>query len=190
MQVTFNLPHITRPGSSTEEKESVLRVLLGCLKRIRTETIDGGKAGLSSRGQYFTFDLPNVFVRNADARNNSIALNALLEALTNINEIYLTRHPDTPHLYESGVRYGRTQLWEPIPALYARQSGDCKSLSAALIAEYRRARMNAKPVFRFKPRPNEKGIDYHILVLTARGWEDPSKALGMGQDENAWFRQQ
>lgn len=188
MQITFNLPHITRPGSSTVEKEDVLRVLLSCLNRIRKETPGGAKAKLTSRGQYFTFDLPNVFVRNAEARYNSIALNALLEALTNINEIYLANHPNTPFLYNSGVRYGRTQLWEPIPALYERQSGDCKSLSAALIAEYRRARTNAKPVFRFKPRPNEKGIDYHILVLSERGWEDPSRALGMGQDENAWFQ--
>jgi hypothetical protein len=32
-----------------------------------------------------------------------------------------------------------------------------------------------------------KGQQYHILVQTVGGWEDPSRALGMGRNENAYF---
>jgi len=82
------------------------------------------------------------------------------------------------------VRYGRTKLWEPIPALYARGYGDCKSVATARIAELRRQGIEAKPVFRWVERPG--GIrDFHILVQKGDEFEDPSKILGMGKDENA-----
>lgn len=84
------------------------------------------------------------------------------------------------------MTYARTQVWEPIPALYKRGYGDCKSLTAALIAQYRLAGKKARPVFRFVPRP-DGGTDYHILVQTERGFEDPSKVLGMGKNEVAKF---
>ena len=117
-------------------------------------------------------------------------LRILLDTLIFINLAYLENHA-VPSLYDSGVVYGRTTLWEPIPALYARGYGDCKSLSAALIAEYRRKGIDCSPVFRWIRRPNDgyrKGeTDYHILVQTARGFEDPSKVLGMGRNENAHF---
>ena len=91
-----------------------------------------------------------------------------------------------PTLYGSGVVYARTTWWENIPALYKRQWGDCKSLSCTLVAEYQMRGINAKPVFRFNPLPTS--TDYHILVQNGNKYEDPSKVLGMGKDENAYFR--
>jgi len=143
------------------------------------------------------YNLPHVFTPDSNPgdvlsrmqkeEDNAYALRALLDCLVNLNLGYLMCHPARP-LYQSGVTYGRTLWWEPIPALYQRGYGDCKSLAAALIAQYRRAGVSASPVFRFRPRERRDGNDFHILVQTRSGWEDPSKILGMGADETAWMR--
>lgn len=116
-------------------------------------------------------------------------LEILLNSLVQINLVFLQRMKrqgyTVPSLYESGVVYARTQWWEPIPALYKRTFGDCKSLTAAIVAEYTMKKIKARPVFRWNPKP--RSTDYHILVQTSKGFEDPSKVLGMGKDENAWF---
>ncbi len=132
-----------------------------------------------------SFNMPHVFFPGAPTVENAAALRILLDCLINLDRAYLRTHA-APSLYQSGVRYGRTRLWEPIPALYARRYGDCKSLSAALIAEYREAGEEAVPVFRWIRNANG-GTDFHILVQSARGFEDPSKRLGMGTNENAHF---
>lgn len=134
-----------------------------------------------------TFDLPHVFQQDSPPVENAEALRASLDYLIALNRAYLRTHPDTPTLYRSGVRYGRTQVWDSIPALYMRRYGDCKSLACALIAERRAQGLKASPVFRFIPKANG-GPDFHILVQTPNGFEDPSKVLGMGQNENAYFR--
>jgi hypothetical protein len=99
--------------------------------------------------------------------------------------------------------YGRTDDWETIPALYSAgyhgtdkpgtsfpthygRFGDCKSLSAALIAEYRFQGRAAEPEFRFADLPGGSRL-FHILVRTEQGPEDPSKVLGMGKAELAPF---
>jgi hypothetical protein len=80
----------------------------------------------------------------------------------------------------------RTAIWDTLPALYERGYGDCKSLTAALVAQYLRQGIECAPVFRFKERADGSGaLDFHILVQTAQGFEDPSKVLGMGKDEVA-----
>lgn len=133
-----------------------------------------------------TFDVPHVFNAQAVRSENAAVLTALLECLIRINRIYLVRHPKTKPLYRSGVFYKRTVIWDSIPALYGRGYGDCKSLTAALVAEYRNAKIPCEPVFRFNP--NQDGsTDYHILVETRTGFEDPSRVLGMGKDENSYF---
>lgn len=132
-------------------------------------------------------NLPHVFNPDSPSGENAAVLRALLDCLIDINLAYLRYH-SVPGLYGSGVVYGRTKIWEPIPALYARGYGDCKSLTAALIAEYETQGIQAAPVFRWTI--NSHGIpDFHILVQTAKGFEDPSKRLGMGQDEFAPFYQ-
>lgn len=131
-----------------------------------------------------TFNLPHVFHSGSTPDANAPVLQALLEALIAVNMAYLARAPHHKPLYQSGVVYGRTYWWEPIPALYERGFGDCKSLAAALIAEYRTKNQYAIPVYRWVRKPNGT-TDFHILVQTARGFEDPSKMLGMGANENA-----
>lgn len=131
------------------------------------------------------FGLSHVFQADSNPVENAEVLRLLLESLTAINRAYLRTHV-VPALYQSGVVYGRTQIWDSIPDLYARGKGDCKSLTAALIAEYRNQGIKTEPVFRWV-RNSQGERDYHILVQTAKGFEDPSKRLGMGQHENARY---
>lgn len=134
-----------------------------------------------------TLDLPHVFFPGSNSEDNAYALRALLDCLITLNRAYLRNHAaEVKPLYQSGVVYGRTQVWDTIPALYARGYGDCKSLTAALIAEYREKGIACNPVFRWIQRPN--GVrDFHILVQRGNEFEDPSKVLGMGKNENAHF---
>jgi hypothetical protein len=135
-----------------------------------------------------TFNLPFVFSPFSTKADNARSLRSLLEMLVQQNLIFLQGHPKTPALYRAGVVYGRTQIWDSIPALYRRGYGDCKSLTAALVAEYRFHKIAAVPVFRWQSRPNGDGNrDFHILVQTDRGFEDPSRRLGMGADEVARY---
>ncbi len=136
------------------------------------------------------FNFPHVFSPDSDPVENAYVLKASLDYLVRVNLIFLRNHV-CPALYRSGVVYGRTIKWEPIPALFApkergRAYGDCKSLSAALIAEYYMQGKESKPVFRFV-RNAKGGLDFHILVETIHGVEDPSKVLGMGKNENERF---
>ena len=135
-------------------------------------------------------DLPQAFYPGSSPVVNSYALKRLLEILTEANVEYLAKCPAVG-LYNSGVFYDRTTEWDSIPALYRRGYGDCKSLTCALVAEYRKQGKNASATFRHVV--NSKGsYDFHILVMlsTPDGvfFEDPSKDLGMGNNENAWFR--
>lgn len=149
----------------------------------------------------FTFALPHVF-RGGSLLENTEVLKASLDYLITLNRYYLRHHAAKP-LYASGVVYGRTCDFEPIPALYSEgyhgtdkpdcsvpkrfgRFGDCKSLTGALIAEYRNAGRVCLPEYRFAVNANG-GLDYHILLATADGREDPSKRLGMNKDENAYF---
>jgi hypothetical protein len=158
-----------------------------------------------------TFNLPHVFNPKASSVDNAYALRALLDCMIELNLAYLQSH-SVPALYQAGVRYGRTKIWEPIPALYLPnkfkrknllpggqvtyvpaglsggvKKGDCKSLAPALIAELTMKGVACRPVFRFIEREDGSGIpDFHILVQTPAsktGWMDPSKDLGMGKEE-------
>lgn len=133
-----------------------------------------------------TFDVSHVFNPDSPQEQNADALGILLDCLVRLNRAYLRDHT-AKALYQSGVVYGRTGIWEPIPALYKRGYGDCKSLTGALIAEMQEHGIPARPVFRWRRRPEDRGYDFHILVMTQNGFVDPSKRLGMGQDELRWF---
>jgi hypothetical protein len=126
------------------------------------------------------FDLGAVFHPGASDEDNALALQAMLEALIAIDRLYLKRYRrSTPTLYKSGVRYGRTQVWDSIPDLLTRRYGDCKSLSAMFVAELREAGKSARPVFRFAVNPQTGQKDFHILVQCGKHFEDPSRKLGM-----------
>lgn len=128
-----------------------------------------------------SFDLGGVFYPGATDEDNALALQALLEALVAVDRLYLRRYPRTPKLYTSGVRYGRTQVWDSIPDLLKRRHGDCKSLTAMYVAELREAKVVARPVFRFAVNPQTGAKDFHILVQIGKTFKDPSRDLGMVQ---------
>lgn len=137
-----------------------------------------------------SFDLGGVFYAGAPDEDNALALQAMLEALIAIDRVYLRRYPRTPKLYASGVRYGRTQVWDSIPDLLTRRHGDCKSLTAMLVAELREAKIPARPVFRFASNPQTGQKDFHILVQHGKTFSDPSRKLGMVQyhrSRNLWL---
>jgi hypothetical protein len=138
-----------------------------------------------------TFNLPSVFYPGSDKVQDAQALKALVGLLVELNVAYLLAMKrvahTVPRLYTSGVRYDRTVWWETIPALYNRTYGDCKSLTGAFVAEMLLRKIPCKPVFRWIERPN--GLkDYHILVGMPDGsFEDPSKRLGMPDNEVRQF---
>lgn len=124
------------------------------------------------------FRIVDAFNPRSTELQNAIALEALLRCLIDLNILWLQVHPYTPPLYHSGVYYARTEVWDTIPALYARGYGDCKSLTAARVAELFVTGIHTVPVFRFDSQ--DFGTMFHILVMTLDGLnEDPSKILGM-----------
>ncbi len=130
--------------------------------------------------------LSHVFFPGSDPAENAEVLQATMAYLVVINRLLLRRHPEIPRLYESGVVYGRTVVWDSIPDVLNRGFGDCKSLTAWLCAERQEQGYKCQPVFRWIERPagapDEGKLQYHILVQTPEGFEDPSKFLGMGQE--------
>jgi hypothetical protein len=138
------------------------------------------------------FGISFAFYPGSDKEANAESLQVLLEALIALDLVYLRSAAKkglvVPRLYQSGVRYGRTQSWDTIPDLYLKGRGDCKSLTAAFIAQERFEGRQAIPVFRYDYRKNG-GLDYHILVMTdgtisfagehPQTMHDPSKVLGM-----------
>lgn len=115
----------------------------------------------------------------------------ILECLVNCNRTYLQSHPQTPRIYESGVRYTHedsTEDWEGIPAIRKHGGGDCEDLGAWRVAELREAGEPAKPYLKFTEV--EGFWHYHIQVQRMKrdqhgNWvngiiEDPSALLGMG----------
>lgn len=133
------------------------------------------------------FDIGYVFHPSASDEDNAEVLRLALEFLIGCNMLYLYRfRKRVPYLYDSGVIYDRTTVWDSIPDLYVRQKGDCKSLTGTRIAELRCAGKKAVPVFRFAQNPVTGRREFHILVQTDGGFEDPSKVLGMEE----WHRQQ
>lgn len=182
MQIPFNLFHVDSTARNGESRE-VFSALQTSGERIGKVTPVKGRWN----GDLFVYDLPKAFIVGSDPTVNALTLRALLECLIAIDLAFIRNHAASP-LYDAGVVYGRTTEWDAIPMLYHRRYGDCKSLTAALVAQYRASGIDAEPVFRFRTHSTGR-TDYHILVQTANGFEDPSKVLGMGQDENAWFRQ-
>lgn len=133
-----------------------------------------------------TFGLPHLFSTSSNEVEDAAVLCELVEALARIDQLYLRHHPRTPSIYKSGIVYGRTQDWITIPACIDRGYADCKSVTAWRLAELRMRGLSARPVHRWVRR-TDGAKDYHILVQHPDKWEDPSKILGMGKNENAYF---
>lgn len=108
-------------------------------------------------------------------------LRLMVEALVLANLSYLREHPETPPLYESGVRYEAEpddeDDWNDIPATLALGAGDCEDLAAWRIAELRaggeRGARSRVMVWQLGAR-----VTYHIAVRREGGAvEDPSREL-------------
>ncbi len=142
------------------------------------------------------YNFTHVFYPGADKVMNAQTLREMVEMLVRVNLIYLSRAQQlgfaVPSLYRSGVVYKRAGFWEPIPTLYERGWSDCKTLASALIAEHRFQGVYSQPATRWVENADGT-VDYHILVElppNRRGqilFEDPSRKLGMGDDEVAKF---
>ncbi len=191
MQITFNTPFGFSPDSTPEENREANRILRDIVQGLNAQG-SGARATLSRSGRcLFTFDLPSLFCAESTPVQDGNALQVLLKGLTDLNRAYLRNHV-VPDLSDSNVVYGRTDIWDTIPALYSlkdtadgpRAFGDCKSLTACRVAQYEKRGIPCSAVFRWIRTP-QRTKDYHILVLTGNGFEDPSKEKGMGTNEVA-----
>ena len=128
----------------------------------------------------------DAFNGTRDAEESIEDLSAMLDCLIRINENFLRRRPNTPLLYQAGIRYQEEPLgaefWRDIPTTLQYREGDCEDLSCWLIAEKRvRFGIPARPIIYPQLRPNGRYL-YHIAVATPDvpgGVDDPSRRLGM-----------
>ncbi len=188
MDITFSIPHAFGGDSTPALAVGARKILNDGLARLNRSPVHSGRHAVRYRihGHYVTWTLPKVFGAGHSEDDNAFALRCLLDTLVQLNLDFIKFGPRVtiPGLYQSGVVYDRTVIWDTLPALYARKYGDCKSLTAALVAQYIATGTQAAPVFRFKTRA-DGAFDFHILVQTALyGFEDPSRILGMGKNEN------
>lgn len=108
-------------------------------------------------------------------------IRSFIEALITVNLEYLKEHPDTPRLYNSGVRYqyhGTGGELRTIQQCLFHGSADCGSLPAWRIAEliFHGEDRKAQPMISF---PDGSSV-YHCRVVRGDGRiEDPNMALGM-----------
>jgi hypothetical protein len=134
-----------------------------------------------------------LFSDPRNARLDEKALLSLMDALIDVNLAWLSAHPDTPRLYESGVVYipenEGEEVFADIPTVLSVGGGDCDDLVAWRVAELRfhaidkRARVRLLAYPRECPRPDEPCTLYHVQVIRS-GYlkshaEDPSARLGM-----------
>ncbi len=190
MDITFSVLHAFHSTSTSNGNADARRILHDCLVRLNhAHSTNGvGPARYMVNGRLVVWTVPEAFFPGCSQEVNAYALRCLLDCLTELNISYLKhgKRRVIPTLYDSGVFYKRTVIWDTIPGLYRRGYGDCKSLTAALLAQYQRQGIECAPVFRFRERPDGSGaLDFHILVQTANGFEDPSRVLGMGANEVA-----
>lgn len=123
----------------------------------------------------------HLFETPGDRQYSRRRLLWLLEALAQINRVYLELHPETPPLYESGVTYEveKGEIFRDIPTLIEEGKGDCDCLAGWRVAELQNIGVNARPYLKWR-KEGDKWI-YHALVMLPGGQvEDPSLALGMG----------
>ena len=129
-----------------------------------------------------------MFHGREDAARSEHVLHGLLFALCAADASYLRAHPETPRLYESGVRYqaelpGRED-WQTVPFALARGVADCEDLACWRVAElWVRDGVRALPRMTWRPKgPRGQWRLYHITVRWPDGHvEDPSRVLGMGR---------
>lgn len=107
-------------------------------------------------------------------------LNIFVRALCAYDVLWLQRHPETPNVYESGVRYSTQPLgverFKPIPLILAQGTADCDQL-----APWRAAELRVRHGVRALPEVKQMGRAlFHVFVRLPNGKaEDISAHLGM-----------
>lgn len=132
----------------------------------------------------------DLFTGPDDTADSEALIQDALNMLTNVDIRYLRTHPNTPLLYESGVRYKEEipgeEDWQDIPTSLQNRIADCEDLAAWRAAEVNvRYGIPAYPIFSHRTLPNGD-IIYHIRVKYPKSRmfpnghiEDPSRVLGM-----------
>lgn len=110
-------------------------------------------------------------------------LQCMLDALTDIDARYLRKHPETPAIYASGVRYEEEppgqEDWQDVATTIRMGVGDCDDVAPWLAAQKRVAGLDARPTFKDQVLSSGSTL-YHILTMNPDGTiEDPSRVLGM-----------
>jgi hypothetical protein len=127
------------------------------------------------------FGISGAFYPGSDKELNSAYLEILLNALVELDREYLRsvakQGHRIPHLYESGIRYGRTLSWDTIPDLYAKGFGDCKSLTAAFCAQALEAGAQCRPSFRFRYRTRADKDKWLAEVMNLRNRFGPDDKM-------------
>lgn len=125
-------------------------------------------------------------------------LSQTLELLLAWNLDYLYRHPDTPGIYESGVRYipepEGLEVWKAIPWVIASGGSVCHSLACWRAAELIVRGEDAWPIWTVS-RQRDGSRLFHVRVQRGSNTrtkarpngqiEDPSLILGMGRPQAA-----
>jgi len=121
------------------------------------------------------------------------ALKAGVIGLMLIDCAWLKNYPQTPPLYNSGVRYKPErrrvdtmghileygETWQSIPYVLNSGFGDCEDLGAWRAAELRMQGVRATPYIKIRKLPNG-AWRAHVMVEYPDGkTEDPSAKLGM-----------
>lgn len=129
----------------------------------------------------------DLFDGDRDRALSEQTLQILLHALTNVDVVFLKRHPRVPDLYRSGIRYMEEppgqEDWQDIPTSLRMRFADCEDVAAYRAAELNvKYGIDAEPYF-ISHKKKDGGMLYHILVKGPEGRgmkpEDPSHTLGM-----------
>lgn len=128
--------------------------------------------------RYMSLDMD--VLRNLSSQDAASCIAAFVEALVQVNMLYLSRTSSVPKLHTSGVRYNENECWRDIPALLRTGEGDCKSLCAWRIAELRAHDKSAlvHVVYLGNTRSTDEDL-FHVQVRRGGVIEDPSRFLGM-----------
>jgi len=108
-----------------------------------------------------------------------LVISKLVDVLTIDNVAYLRRHPQTPRLYRTDVRYcpdkrGSERQWWDIRRVLQNGCADCKALAAYRCAELVVAGYPAETLV-----TTRDGVTFHVVVRAGTTLEDPSARLGM-----------
>ncbi len=109
-----------------------------------------------------------------------------LRALVISNAYYLRNNPNTPYLYQSGVRYapepnaGKFEEFAGIDLVLSRKWGDCDDLAAWRAAEIRIKEGRPANILVYWRKRGSQTI-WHVQVRRSDTGEveDPSRLLGM-----------